>query len=122
MQCVCTIWSNSDNYSDSSESLWGFKRYEVTNNTDLTNDKNAPSFKYKASLTGGAEVNGTISGVKIAVRLKYLSNFWISLEMTLINCEVELSLIWIENCMLTTAAIGANAEATGADSETFNPI
>ena len=42
--------------------------------------------------------------------------------MTLINCEVELSLKWIENCMLTTAAIGANAEATGADSETFNPI
>ena len=40
----------SDNYSDSSRSLWNFKRDEVTNNTDVTNDDNTPSFKYKASL------------------------------------------------------------------------
>ena len=32
-----------------------------------------------------------------------LSNFWRSLEMPLINCKVEVSLKWIENCMLTTA-------------------
>ena len=57
--------------------------------------------------------------VKIAVPLKYLSNFWRSLEMPLINCKVELSLNWIENCVLTSAAIGADADATGADSATF---
>ena len=39
--------------------------------------------------------------------------------MPLISCKVELSLKWIENCVLTTAAIGANANATGADSATF---
>ena len=39
--------------------------------------------------------------------------------MPLINCKVELSLRWIENCVLTTVAIGANANATGADSATF---
>ena len=39
--------------------------------------------------------------------------------MPLINCKVELSLKWIENCVLTTAAIGANANATGTDSATF---
>ena len=39
--------------------------------------------------------------------------------MPLINCKVELSLNWIENCVLTSAAIGANANATGADSVTF---
>ena len=39
--------------------------------------------------------------------------------MPLINCKVELSLNWIENCALTTAALGANADATGADSATF---
>ena len=48
-----------------------------------------------------------------------MSNFWRSLEMPLINCKVELSLKWIENCVLTSAAIGANANATGADSATF---
>ena len=39
--------------------------------------------------------------------------------MQLINCKAELSLRWIENCVLTTAAIGSNADATGADSVTF---
>ena len=39
--------------------------------------------------------------------------------MPLINCKVELSLKWIENCVLTTAEIGANADATGADSATL---
>ena len=39
--------------------------------------------------------------------------------MLLINCKVVLSLIWIESCVLTTAAINANADATGADSATF---
>ena len=58
-------------------------------------------------------------GVKIAVPVTYLSNFWRSLEMQLINCKVELSFNWIENCVLTTAAIGANANATGAYSATI---
>ena len=112
---------DSDDYSDTSESLWGFKRDDVVNNADVTNNDHAPSFKYKASLTTNTEANVTKKGVKIAVPLKYLSNFWRSLEMPLINCKVELSLKWIENCVLTTAAIGANANANaaGADGATF---
>ena len=39
--------------------------------------------------------------------------------MPLINCKAELSLRWIETFVLTSAAIGANADATGADSATF---
>ena len=58
----------------------------------MTNDNNALSFKYKASIIGNTEKNGTKNGVKIAVPVKYLSNFWRSLEMPLINCKVELSL------------------------------
>ena len=79
----------SGNYSDTSGSLWNFKRDEIINNADVTNDNNAPSFKYKANLIGNTENNGTKKGVKIAVPLKYLSNFWRSLEMPLINCKVE---------------------------------
>ena len=55
----------------------------------------------------------------MAVPLKYLNNFWRSLEMPLINCKIELCLGQIEECVLTTAAIGANADPTGADSATF---
>ena len=89
----------SDNYSNTSESLWGLKRDETVNNTDMTNDDNAPSFKYKAGLITDTKAGGTKDVVKIAVQLKYLSNFWRSLEMPLINCKVELSLNWIENCV-----------------------
>ena len=45
--------------------------------------------------------NGKKEKVKIAVPLKYLSNFWRSLKMYLINCKVDLSLTWIENCVLS---------------------
>ena len=37
----------------------------------------------------------------------------------MINYKVEVSLKCIENCVLTSAAIGADTNATGADSATF---
>ena len=80
----------SENYSDTSGSLWQFRR-------------DAPSFKYKASIIGNTNDNGRKSKVKIAVPLTYLSNFWRSLEMPIINCKVERSLKWYERCLLTTA-------------------
>ena len=75
----------SDNYSDNSGSLWDFKRDEIDNNGNVTNEDNAPSFKYKASLISDTGNDGTKNGVKRAIPLKYLSNFWRSLEMALIN-------------------------------------
>ena len=49
----------SDNYSDTSGILWRFKRDEIDNNANASNDDNAPSFKYKASNIGNTEKNGT---------------------------------------------------------------
>ena len=109
----------SENYSDTPGSSWDFKRDEIVDNPDVTNDGNAPSFKNKASIIGNTEANGTKKDVKKAAPLRHLNNFWRSLEMLLINCKVELSIKWIENFVLTSAAIGANADPTGADSVTF---
>ena len=109
----------SDNYSDTSGSLWQFKRDKISNNADVTNDNNTPSFKYKASVIGNTGDDGAKNGVKIAVPLKYLSNFWISLEMPLINCKVELSLKWYERCLLT-AATTANFKTR--DAKLYVPI
>ena len=115
----------SDNYSDTSGSLWQFKRDELNVNdinTVLTND-NAPSFKCKAGIIGNTVVDGANSkkdGVKIVVPLKYLSNFWRSLEMPLINCKVELSLKWYENCILSSA--GTAATFTITDTKLYVPI
>ena len=49
----------SDNYSDTSGSLWDSKRDEKVNNADVTNDDNAHLFKYKANLIGNTETNET---------------------------------------------------------------
>ena len=100
---VYNLIEYSDNYSDTSGSLWQFRRDEIINNADVTNDNNTPSFKYKTSITGNTEDNGTKSKVKIAVPLRYLSNFWRSLEIPLISCKVEISLKWYDRCLLSTA-------------------
>ena len=74
------------------QEVYGILRDEIDNNANVANDDNAPLFKYKASNIGNTENNGTKNGIKIAVPLKYLSNFWRSLEMPLINCKAEVSL------------------------------
>ena len=61
----------SDNFSDSSGSLWGFERDEIANNANVTNDDNAPSFKYKIILIANTEAYRTKKGVKIAVPPKF---------------------------------------------------
>ena len=44
--------------------------------------------------------NLTKNDVKVVVPLKHLSNFWRHLDISLINCEVELILTWFKNCLL----------------------
>ena len=114
----------SDNYSDTSGSLWQFKRDEQPkenngNLSDVSTD-NSSSFKYKSNLIGTIPNGGRKNGVKIAVPLKYLSNFWRSLEMPLINCKVELSLKWYENCILSSA--GTAATFTITDTKLYVPV
>ena len=114
----------SDNYSDTSGSLWQFKRDEQPkqNNGDISDVSTdySSSFKYKSNFIGTMPNGGRKNGVKIAVPLKYLSNFWRSLEMPLINCKVELSLKWIENCILSSS--GTAATFTITDTKLYVPI
>ena len=82
---------------------------------DLTVDgnhipNNLSSFKYKSSLITNR------NDVKIAVPLKYLSNFWRSLEMLLINCKVELSLTWDPNCVMSNLVGASTLTITDANS------
>ena len=85
----------SDNYQDSSATLYQYKRDEppdaLANN--LTQN-NSDSFKYKVELLGDPVHAGGIAirNVKVVVPLKYLSNFFRSLEMPLINCKIKLNL------------------------------
>ena len=67
-------------------------------------------FKYKIKLLGNVtEVAGNAAGVrrlnvKVVVPLRYLSNFFRSLEMPLINCKIKLNLTWKKECALSTGA------------------
>ena len=76
----------------------------------LITANNSSSFKYKIKLLGNVtEVAGDAAGVrrlnlKVVVPLKYLSNFFRSLEMPLINCKIKLNLKWEEKCVLSTGA------------------
>ena len=103
----------SDNYQDSSATLYQYKRDKPPEDdavADLTAD-NSNSFKYKIKLLGNVtEVAGDAAGVrrlnvKVVVPLKYLSNFFFrSLEMPLVNCEIKLNLTWKRECVLSTGA------------------
>ena len=91
----------SDNYSKMSGSLWQYcKEIPAINDNGAivafngTNDTD--SFNFKSKIIGETASNnndGNIVArvdVEIMVPLKYLSNFWRTLEMPLINCEIEL--------------------------------
>ena len=96
----------SDNYQDSSATLYQYKRDEPPEDNaidDLTTD-NSSSFKYKVSLLGNPVIADNIArtSVKVAVPLKYLINFFRSLEMSLINFKIKLNLTWKKECVLST--------------------
>ena len=96
----------SGNYQDSSATLYQYKLDEPPEDdavADLTAD-NSSSLKYNISLLGNPVVANNIAkiNVKVVVPLKYLSNFFRSLEMPLINCKIKLNLTWKKECVLST--------------------
>ena len=86
---------------------------------------NSQSFKYEAALLGKTadavnNANSSVKDAKIVVQLKYLSNFWRSLEMPVINCKVFLELNWIEDCIFS--GDGNSAKFSIADTKLHVPI
>ena len=127
----------SKNYRKTTGSLWNYYRDEPkdpplndddppTINYNADPITNSESFKYKSSITGKTsnanqenrentkQGNTKIKkNLEIVVPLKYLSNFWRSLDMPLINCEVSLTLTWSENCVLTDITTQTTRAAQG---------
>ena len=99
----------SDNYAKTTGSLWQYcKDIPARNANDdiaiFAENNTTDSFKSKAKITGQTGNNGT-KDVEIIVPLNYLSNFWRTLELPLINCEVNLILTWSSSCVLIATAI-----------------
>ena len=111
----------SDNYAKISRSLWQYRLDipAVNNNNaivDFTENSLTDSFHFKVKITGQTGDDGT-KNAKIMVPLKYLSNFWRTLEMLLINCEINLILTLSSNCVIVSTN-NANENATFAITNT----
>ena len=84
--------------SETSGSLWQYYEYEPNDNL-----ADSESFKSKVKISRNTRHDGNTKDVEIIVPLKYLSNFWRTLEMPLINCEVNLILTWSKDCVITNS-------------------
>ena len=104
---IYNLLEYSKNYRKTTGSLWNYYRDEPSNPLS----SNSESFKYKTSITGntynigdgeeGYDANKVGKNeTEVVIPLKHLSNFWRSLNIPLINCEVELILTWFKNCVL----------------------
>ena len=102
-----------DNYSKSSGSLWKYCRDEpaLIDPGTVENPKQILQEKLTYLL---------LQNTNIAVPLKYLSNFWKTLEMLLINCEFNLILTWSSTCVIATST-GAGTSAV-TDKKFYVPV
>ena len=118
----------SDNYSKTFGSLWQYRKDIPAENNDgnivdFTDTNTTNSFNFKTKITGQTGNNGRIDNVEIIVLLKYLKNFWRTLEIPLSNCEVELILNWSANCVIiTTTVANQNSTFTITETNLYFPI
>ena len=124
---MCCQEKYSNNYSKISESLWQYCKDipAVDNNNAIVNfaeNNLTDSFNFKARIADQTGDNGT-KNVEIMAPLKYLSNFWRTLEMLLINCEINLILTWSTNCVIVSTNV-ANQNATFeiTDTKLYVPV
>ena len=105
----------SDNYAKTTGSLWQYFIDEPDDNLE-----NSESFKSNIKITGKTLNNNNEKDVEVMVPLKYLSNFWRTLEMPLIICKVNLILTWSSTCVITNST-GAGTFAIN-DTKLYVPV
>ena len=99
----------SKKYSKTTGSLWNYYGNQANSglggavNNISYSIKDSKSFDSKTIITGKLEDNNTEQEVEIVVPLKHFSNFWRTLDMSLINCEINFTLAWFENCVITNS-------------------
>ena len=118
----------SNNYAKTTGRLWQYcKDMPARNNANnaiiiFAENNTTDSFNFKLKITGQTGDDGT-KDVEIMVPLKYLSNFWRTSEMPLINCEVNLILTWSSTCVLIATNVqNQNATFTITDTKLYVPV
>ena len=82
---------------------------------------NSASFKFKQKITGSAGDNGTKT-VHIMVTLKHVGNFCRTLEMSVINCEINLILTFSANCVISNSAANQATTFSITDTTIYVPV
>ena len=109
---IYNLLEYSKNYEKTSGSLFNYYRDEP-NEAEIANDngainisiRNSKSFDYKTEITGSLDAGeDEKEDVIITIPLKYLDNFWRSLDIPLVNCEITLILSWYKECVLVGRA------------------
>ena len=95
--------------------MWQYYKDEPNDNL-----ADSTSFKSKIKIIGSTSAGGNTKDVKIIVSLKYLSNFWRTLEMALINWEVSLFLTWSSTCVTTNST--GEGRFTMTDTKFYVPV
>ena len=108
------------------EVLWQYcKDVPAVNNDEIVNfvvNNLTDSFNLKVKMTDQTGDDET-KDIEVMVPLKYLSDFWRTLEMPLINWEINLTLTWSENCVIVfTAVANQNATFTISDTKLYVPV
>ena len=112
----------TDNYSKTSGSLWQYCKDNNNAIANLINNNLTDSFNFKLKMKGQTG-NGGIQNVETMVPIKYLRNFWRTLEMPLINCEVNLILTWSVNCLIVSTDVeNQNATFAITDTKLYVPV
>ena len=143
---IYDLLEHSKNYSVASGTLWKYYRDEIDGTHDNTSD--GKSFKYKAKIVGKRperreqppQPPQNPDGIQpplppqpavpalnteAPIPLKYLSNLWRFLNLTLINCEIELDLSWTKDCVLIehhNSITGATFQMNNADKTLYVPV
>ena len=86
--------------------MWNYYRDQPIDHLSA----NSESFECKTSIVGKTLNNDSLTDAEVVVPLKHLSNFWRSLNIPLINCEVEIILTWTKNCALADMTVDADAD------------
>ena len=109
---IYNLLEYSKNYEKTSGSLFNYYRDEPSeitigagNNAINISVRNSKSFDYKVKIVGTLANNVLEKEVAIAIPLKYLGNFWRSLDIPLINSEITLILSWYKECVLVGRAL-----------------
>ena len=107
LQCLCIVYLNTVKIQKKTTgSLWNYDRDEPNSNANdseiMQSILNSESFDYKTNFMENVVTHDNLirNNVKVVAPFKHLSSFWRSLNIPLINCEVELILTWFKNCVL----------------------